>query len=247
MRGRGPATRAAGSISTSKGLKTSYLEPLRPVLIHPRDRFFPPPTPACRESDVKGGREANLTTLPKSAARLSTATGTAPMDERRIYVACLAAYNNGRLHGRWIDAREIGAIWDGVRAMLADSPEPHAEEWAIHDYDGFYDCHISEYAGFDTICDLAEFLDEYGELGAKLYSSFSDNLDETRAAFEDYAGEYQSAADFAEQLHEDTGSRIPQSLQYYIDWQTLARDMVLNGEIMVFQMGFDEVHVFWSR
>ncbi|HAE28427.1 MAG TPA: antirestriction protein ArdA, partial [Hyphomonas adhaerens] len=27
----------------------------------------------------------------------------------------------------------------------------------------------------------------------------------------------------------------------------LARDMALNGEIMVFQTGFDEVHIFWAR
>jgi hypothetical protein len=25
-------------------------------------------------------------------------------DQPQIYVACLAAYNNGRLHGVWIDA-----------------------------------------------------------------------------------------------------------------------------------------------
>ncbi len=41
--------------------------------------------------------------------------------------------------------------------------------------------------------------------------------------------------------------RFPTALDYYIDWQALARDMALNGEIMVFQTGFDEVHVFWSR
>lgn len=41
--------------------------------------------------------------------------------------------------------------------------------------------------------------------------------------------------------------QIPQSLRYYIDWEALARDMALNGEIMVFKTGFDEVHVFWSR
>ena len=73
------------------------------------------------------------------------------------------------------------------------------------------------------------------------------DLSEARAAFEDYAGQFNSAAEFAEQLHEDIGTQIPQSLQYYIDWQSLARDMALNGEIMVFQLSFDEVHIFWRR
>nr|WP_290917405.1 antirestriction protein ArdA [Hyphomonas sp. 34-62-18] len=168
-------------------------------------------------------------------------------DRLRIYVACLAAYNSGCLHGRWIDATTPDEIWEQVRAMLADSPEPDAEEWAIHDYEGFEGASLSEYASFETVCALADFIEEHGELGGKVLSHFGDDLAEARAVFDEYAGEYRSAADFAEQLHEDTGTEIPDSLRYYIDWQALARDMALNGEIMVFQTGFDEVHIFWSR
>lgn len=168
-------------------------------------------------------------------------------DRPRIYVACLAAYNSGCLHGCWIDATSTDEIMAEVRAMLAASPIPNAEEWAIHDYEGFEGASLSEYAGFETVCALAAFIEEHGELGAKLYAHFGDDLEQAQAAFEDYAGEHRSAADFAEQLHEDTGAAIPESLKYYIDWEALARDMALNGEIMVFQTGFDEVHIFWSR
>ena len=56
----------------------------------------------------------------------------------RIYVACLAAYNNGILHGCWVDAdQSFEDIWQEIRDMLASSPIPGAEEHAIHDYDGF--------------------------------------------------------------------------------------------------------------
>ena len=168
-------------------------------------------------------------------------------ERARIYVACLAAYNNGCLHGRWIDATAPDEIAGEVRAMLAASPIPNAEEWAIHDYEGFEGAQLSEYASFESVCELADFIAERSELGAKLYSHFSDNRAEARAAFEDYAGEYRSAADFAAQLHEDTGTEIPEALRYYIDWDALARDMALNGDIIVFQTGFEEVHVFWSR
>ena len=182
-------------------------------------------------------------------ASTAHAASPAPLmpDRPRLDVACLAAYNNGYLHGRWIDVTTPDEIWTEVRAMLAASPIPEAEEHAIHDYEGFEGCNISEYASFETVCDLADFIAEHGELGAKLYRHFGDDLAEARAAFDEYAGEYRSAAEFAEQLHEDTGTEIPQSLQYYIDWQALARDMALNGEIMVFQTGFDEVHIFWTR
>ncbi|PKP79783.1 MAG: antirestriction protein ArdA [Alphaproteobacteria bacterium HGW-Alphaproteobacteria-18] len=162
-------------------------------------------------------------------------------------MACLAAYNNGRLHGRWIDATTPDEIWRDVSAMLRASPEPDAEEWAIHDYEGFEGAHLSEYASFETVCELAEFIGEYGELAARIHGHYGSDLEQARAAFEDYAGEYRSAADFADELHTELGTAIPESLSYYIDWQALARDMALNGEIMVFQTGFDEVHVFWSR
>ena len=176
-------------------------------------------------------------------------TRTAPVypDRPRIYVACLAAYNNGCLHGRWITATNPEEIRTQVRAMLAASPIPNAEEWAIHDYEGFEGVNLSEYASFETVSELADFIEEHGELGAKLLSYFGKDIAEARAAFEEYAGQYRSAADFAEQLHEEIGTQIPESLSYYIDWQAFARDMALNGEILVFQTGFDEVHVFWSR
>lgn len=183
---------------------------------------------------------ANTTTLAET-------TAPALPETPRIYVACLAAYNYGCLHGSWIDATTPDEIMDAVRTMLAASPIPNAEEWAIHDYEGFEGANLSEYASFETVCDLADFIEEHGELGGKLLSHFGDDLGEARAAFDEYAGEYRSAADFAEQLHEDTGTKIPQSLRYYIDWEALARDMALNGEIMVFQTGFDEVHIFWAR
>ena len=43
----------------------------------------------------------------------------------RIYVACLAAYNNGILHGKWIPAStDTDEIWAEVSAMLKASPIP---------------------------------------------------------------------------------------------------------------------------
>ena len=40
--------------------------------------------------------------------------------EPKIYVACLAAYNNGILHGRWIDANQDA---DTIRDEIAADSE----------------------------------------------------------------------------------------------------------------------------
>ena len=180
-------------------------------------------------------------------APLGTASALPSEDAPRIYVACLAAYNNGYLHGRWINATTPDEIMDKVRAMLAASPLPDADEWAIHDYEGFEGASLSEYASFETVCALAEFISEHGRLGAKVHRHYGDDLEQARAAFENYAGEYRSVADFAEELARECGTEIPASLQYYIDWDAMGRDMELNGDIFTVETGFDQVHIFWSR
>ncbi|RAN36970.1 antirestriction protein ArdA, partial [Hyphomonas sp. GM-8P] len=76
---------------------------------------------------------------------------------------------------------------------------------------------------------------------------FGDDLEQARAAFDDYAGEYRSIADFAEELTRECGTEIPASLQYYIDWDAMGRDMELNGDIFTVETGFDQIHIFWSR
>ena len=164
----------------------------------------------------------------------------------RIYAACLAAYNHGIVHGAWIRVTTPHDIMNQVHAMLAASPIPLAEEWAIHDYEGFEGAHLSEYASFDTFCQIAGFMAEHGDLGAQLYNHFGGDLSDARTALEHYAGCFTSAADFAENLHAEMGTDIPDSLQSYIDWQEVARDMALNGDIFTLETAFDELHVFWS-
>jgi len=61
-------------------------------------------------------------------------TEKVPAPSPAIYVASLADYNNGVLHGAWIDAaREPADIEADIKAMLDQSREPNAEEWAIFD------------------------------------------------------------------------------------------------------------------
>jgi antirestriction protein len=44
--------------------------------------------------------------------------------EIKIYVADLAAYNNGKLHGIWINAcDDVEDIQEQINKMLAESPE----------------------------------------------------------------------------------------------------------------------------
>lgn len=164
----------------------------------------------------------------------------------RIYVACLAAYNSGILHGCWIDAEQDAyAIYDEVRAMLAVSPMEDAEEWAIHDYEGFEGVRLSEYEGLAEVSELAAFIAEHGEIGGQLVNHLGSLNDAEKALEDAYAGEYKSLADFAEELIEQS-IEIPDSLRFYIDYEAMARDIEIN-EVFTIDTGFEQVHVFWSH
>lgn len=170
------------------------------------------------------------------------------MCEPRIYVADLAAYNNGILHGVWIDATtELENIQEEVNKMLRSSPEQDAEEYAIHDYEGFGDFYLGEYAGLDTAHKVACFIEEFPDFAAALLAEYGGDLDEARkAAQENYIGCYAYLSDFVEILTEET-TEIPQSLVHYIDYERMAADMEMNGDIFSIRTGSTEVHVFWSR
>lgn len=165
----------------------------------------------------------------------------------KIYVACLAAYNAGLLHGKWIDAaKDKGHIWRELRDMLASSPEAPAEEWAIHDYEGFGTLRLSEFESIEHVHELARFIEENPKLGPELLSHFSGNLDEARAACGTYLGEYTSIAACMEELTQET-TQIPESLRYYIDYESMARDTVRNGDLFTIETGHEQVHVFQNR
>lgn len=163
----------------------------------------------------------------------------------RIYVACLAAYNSGYLHGTWIEAaQEPWTIWDAVQDMLRASPVAGAEEWAIHDHEGFGGVRIAESTGLERVSELAAFIAGHGEIGTALLAHYGGDVAEAREAMADrYMGQYASLADYVQDVTEET-TAIPNRLRFYVDYRAMARDAELNGELFTVATAYDVVHVF---
>jgi antirestriction protein len=170
------------------------------------------------------------------------------MSTPRIYVACLAAYNNGRLHGCWIDAdQSADDIGDEVRAMLAASPEPGAEEWAIHDYEGFGDLRLSEWESFERVAAIAAGIAAHGDaFSAWLSCDESRDPGDVRAFEDAYRGEWGSLRDYAEQFADDIGlhdaAEKAGSPYVRVDISALERD--LDIELCVLPSDHHTVYVF---
>jgi len=174
----------------------------------------------------------------------------ASTDTPRVYVADLAAYNAGKLNGAWIDAdQEVDQIRAEIAQMLAASPEPGAEEYAIHDYEGFGPLKLEEYMDMEEVARLGQLISEHGDLFAHVVDHFGrDYIDEAvRVMEESYAGEYDSLADWAEQFAEDTGAPDCGPYKSYIDWERVANDAEMGGDIFAIQTGDGRVHVFHAH
>lgn len=168
----------------------------------------------------------------------------------RIYAASLSDYNNGRLHGRWIDAdQEPDAIWDEIGEMLAGSKCGPAEEHAIHDYEGFGAYRVGEYDSIEDVSRIGRGISAHGlafaALAAHLDPAEWYKLDE----FDDhYRGQWASRAEYAEQLLDDIGIDLenlgPEMLQPYIsvDLDAFARDLAY--DLIVAEAEDGGVYVF---
>lgn len=173
-------------------------------------------------------------------------------DHPRIYVASLIDYNAGRLHGAWLVAdADIERLQAGVQAMLAASPEPLAEEYAIHDYEGFGDVHLSEYEDLGRVAVIGSGIATYGEAFAAWVSVLDGGEAVSVQRFEEaFRGTWASLTAYADDLLADLGAEsyltaIPDWLQPYVELrnEAFARDIVLGGDIAAIE-GTAGVHIF---
>ena len=180
--------------------------------------------------------------------------------DRRIYVACLASYNEGILHGVWIDVDGMDA--DDIQAEVdklllsskfpnvrvtcpvcdgdpgdvycgtcdGDGEVPSAEEWAIHDHEGFGGL-VDEGTDFETIAEWSRLLGEHGQA----YVAYMDHIGAhyaTESHFEEsYCGEYDSEQAYAENYLDEAYNLddMMGDLACYFDYDKFAHDMFLDG------------------
>jgi antirestriction protein len=180
------------------------------------------------------------------------------MSECRVYVASLCDYNAGVLFGAWIDASDPATMQAEIAAMLAESPTAkvegrEAEEYAIHDHEGFDGVRVSEYADLYTLCTIAEGVREHGDAFlAWVANAPNDNTD--KDDFEDdFRGEYDSLADYVQEYWEESGQmpKAPDGQWWspanYIDWERMANDLEMSGDVWTADAPGGKVWVFESR
>lgn len=174
------------------------------------------------------------TTATKAPACIS-----AGCPEVGAYIACLASYNNGILHGAWVDLEECQDeedIQEGIDWILKTSPTPHAEEWAMHDSSGL-PAYLrgTEWPQLEALIAWADGISAYIDADEReAYRLACEDQGETLDddGFRDrYCGCYSSGEDYAQELAEECGS-LPKDLSWpltCIDWQGAWRELTFDN------------------
>lgn len=135
------------------------------------------------------------------------------MAEARIYVADLAAYNDGKLVGEWLDLSdyndgdEVMEAIDGLLKEWSKESGEEREEFAIHDYEGFPEQFYSEYMGrddFDKIIKIIKAAEE-NDLPVEVLLEYASNTGADPEDLSDlpYNGKFDDEEDFAYRMVED--------------------------------------------
>jgi antirestriction protein len=170
----------------------------------------------------------------------------------RLYIACLAAYNNAKLHGEWVEVSgDLEELQGEISRILSESPEPDAEEWAVHDHEGFGSYNVTEYPDLEEFCEHVTAYNE-SSYDHELINGVMDALNCSAIVAvayidDNYQGEYESLEWWAEELLNDLGElNLPKHLAYYFNYADYGRDMELNGEIISVKIG-PKTHVLWNK
>lgn len=174
-----------------------------------------------------------------------------------IYVACLSSYNSGILYGKWIDVDQSEEdIREEIQKMLDSSPMKKyefCEEYAIHDY-CLNGVEISEYESIESICDIVETMEYFNEnytldLFTEMYN-YCNDLQEVKNLIDDkFIGCYDSISDYVyEHCHECYEmNKIPSFIQNHIDYDSMAKDFELSGDIISFSTEYNKVYIFYNN
>ncbi len=132
--------------------------------------------------------------------------------------------------------------------MLKESREPIAEEWAIHDYEGFEGWEPREYESMETVARIAALIEEHGGVFGALVEYLGGDINHAARMMTDgYRGVYDSLADFAQEWFEEIYSRelenLPRILRHSIDWRDVAQELEMEDSVLALKHRH-EMHVF---
>ena len=171
----------------------------------------------------------------------------------QVWAGALAAYNNGDLHGAWIDVTsDLDEVMAAVQEVLSTSPVKGEEEWDVMDtsnvVEGFR-CSVEGAVLSVGICEAlkdAGQSDPRGLLGAYVDWQGADTLTDPHDAAEEILdkllGKYENLRHYADEVAaevlEQQGITDGHFAYRFFNWASHAHDMDCNGDVHVSDEGY---------
>lgn len=176
----------------------------------------------------------------------------------RLWIGCLAAYNEGKLHGEWYEVPEtVDELQAQINEVIRSSPALLPEEWFFADSEGFHPWRPGEFPGMERVVRAAALIREHGGAAAGFIDNDESVLDYDEHSLDEafreaYAGQWEKDEDYAYEwvselgipdvgyvlevrpLHgsfteaDETWGDTLDKLSPYLDWGAIA-DAVLEG------------------
>jgi len=165
-----------------------------------------------------------------------------------IWVGCLSAYNQGHLHGMWIDAtKDAEAIQKDIDYMLSWSPGDRAEEWSIMDYSNFEAINLGENPNLEKVSETANAIQEHGEAYFYYLGYFGAEYCSVDDFNERYVGHYKNKEEWASLVWEENGKLSGLEnigVNYWeIDWDAVGD--TLSEDFILIDAAYEKLYVFW--
>lgn len=165
----------------------------------------------------------------------SPSTDTTP----RVWIGCLACYNEGRLVGDWFDAASADEVTTYDVHGAHSRADSHDELWVMDHENipvrGEMDP-ITAAAWGRCLAEVDEHLRPalcvWVESGDYVAEGAGD-LPSTSDFEERYCGAWESFREYAENLADDIGllADVPEEIARYFDWQAWSRDLAMDYSV----------------
>lgn len=159
----------------------------------------------------------------------------------KLYCGTYHKYNCGSIFGAWLDLDNFDNAQDFFEACASLHQDESDPEFMFQDFEAVFDWEASLYSECSVpsqYWDIKKALSD-SSIDEDAFSAFVEVFNEPLTVelvdkfCEAYQGKYDSAEDYAQEYCEETGitSSIPDSFIYYINYEAMARDWILSGDI----------------
>jgi hypothetical protein len=165
----------------------------------------------------------------------------------RVWIGTKKAYEEGYLHGNWMEADTSPLDFDiEVNSLINTSPVENDNEYVIGATDGLYDIHVPTDTGLETVRRLTHAIRQHGEPLVVWVKRGGD----IATALESFDGSFLGVFDdpFTISRHilremgvidsiNDAMERHPEQLRdyIYIDYKQLIEDLMESGRLIVYK------------